>query len=179
MSKYVLVYLPRGEVESYHNDLVNLVGPKFGENFLIENPRPSHVTLKAPFYMDDISKVEAVLEKFVKKCKPSEIIVEGFDKFGQRVAFLNTIFSEDGKEIQKELLSTLKDFKELEFGEFDLKWHPHLTIAYGNTPENFDKIWEYLQVLPKPKFNLKFDNISLLKKVKNCWEVHKIFEITK
>jgi 2'-5' RNA ligase len=177
MSKYVLVYLTRGEVEKYHNQLVSEVGPKFGENFMIGNPRPSHVTLKSPFYMENTSKIEAVLEKFVKKQKSSEIKIVDFGNFHERVAFLKTDFSAAGKEMQKELLSELKDFPELEFGEFDLKWHPHLTIAYGNVPETFEKIWEYLQTLSKPKFDLKFDNISLLKKVQNRWEVYKIFEI--
>ena len=177
MAKFVLVYLPRGEIEKYHSNLVNVVSQKFGEKYLIENPRPSHITLKEPFFLDDIAPMEKFLETFVKKYKPSNVEINDFGGFNQFVIFLDTKFSEEGMKLQKELLNELKIFKELEFGKFDLEWHPHLTVSYANTPEIFEKIAEYLQELPTPKFSLKFDNIALLEKVKNCWEVHKIFEV--
>lgn len=177
MSKYVLVYLPRGEIEKYHSNLVNIVGPKFGENYLIENPRPSHVTLKEPFVIKDILPIEKFLEIFVKKYLSSNIEIEGFANFNRFVVFLNTKFSEEGMELQKQLISELGNFEEMEFGKFELEWHPHLTVSYANSPENFEKIATYLEGLPSPKFEVKFDNIAILEKVNNLWEIHKIFEI--
>ena len=47
--KYVFVYLIRGKVERYHQELIKTVGPKFGENYMIDNPLPSHITIKSPF----------------------------------------------------------------------------------------------------------------------------------
>jgi 2'-5' RNA ligase len=177
MGKYVLVYLPSKEVEDYGSKLVREVGPKFGENYLIENPRPFHVTLKSPFYMENTAELEKVLEKFVKNNNVSKIEVEGFNNFRRFVAFLDVHFSKEGIEMQKKLLEEVKVFKEIELKEFDLKWHPHLTISYGNTPESFDGIWEYLQNLPVPKFKMNFDNITLLKKVEKGWKVYRRFYI--
>ncbi|MBP7708273.1 2'-5' RNA ligase family protein [Candidatus Pacearchaeota archaeon] len=177
MGKYVLVFLPNAEVTEYGDKLVAEVGPKFGEYHLVENPRPFHVTLKSPFYMEDTVELEKVLAEFASKCKSSNVDVSGFDNFRRSVAFLNTTFSKAGIELQKNLIEAIKGIKGLYFGEFDLQWHPHLTIAYGNLPPTFDKIWEYLQSLPVPKFKLKFDNITLLKKEGNEWKIYKRFDI--
>ena len=37
MGKYMIVYLPSKEVTKYNQQLVEEVGPKFAENYLIEN----------------------------------------------------------------------------------------------------------------------------------------------
>jgi 2'-5' RNA ligase len=90
---------------------------------------------------------------------------------------LKTDFSKEALQIQKNLLDAIKGFPEIQIEEHDLEYHPHLTIAYGNSKESFDGIWDYLQSLPVPKFDMKFDNVSLLKKVGGLWEVYKRFEI--
>jgi 2'-5' RNA ligase len=177
MSKYVLVYLPSKEVSDYNQKLVAEVGPKFGENFIIENPRPPHATLKSPFYMEDISKLEDVLAAFTARQKIADLNVEGFDNFRGKVAFLNVIFSDEAKEMQKALLEEIKVFPEIVLDDFDINHRPHLTVAYGNTPESFEKIWEYLHGQPVPKYDLKLDNITLLKKVGNEWKIHRRFDI--
>ena len=37
-------------------------------------------------------------------------------------------------------------------------------------------IMEYVKSLPEKKFEMKFDNIALLRKNKNVWEVYKVYE---
>lgn len=173
----MIVYLPSKEVTKYNQQLVEEVGPKFAENYLIENPRPPYITLKSPFYMEDTSTMETALANFVKKCKPAEVELDGFGSFNSKVSYLKINFSAEAIQIQKELLKEISNFKEIYLKEFDTEFKPHLTVAYGNTPEIFDNIWEYLQQMPQPNFKMKFDNITLLKKVKNEWQIYKEFKI--
>jgi len=174
--KYVIVYLIEGEVEKFHQRLVRTVGPKFGEKHLVENPRPSHVTLNSPFQFDNLKELEKIIRLFANKNNSSVLEIDGFGNFRRFVAFLNTKFSEKGIKIQKKLIRELKSLG-LEPHEFDKKWKPHATIAYGNTKKNFDNIWNYLKKLDKSKFKIRFDNITILKKPRKYWKVHKIYRL--
>ncbi len=175
--KYSIFYLIRGEAEKYHQSLVRKVGPMFGENYLVENPLPSHVSLKGSFESDKIKEIEKLLEDFVESLKPVEIKIEGFDNFRKFVAFLKIEFSKNAINAQRELVEKLQEVG-IDPKEHDLDFKPHATVSYGNTPETFDKIWGYLQGMDKPEFNLKFDNITIMKQNKNgLWEIYRMFEI--
>ncbi|MFA7707793.1 MAG: 2'-5' RNA ligase family protein [Candidatus Pacearchaeota archaeon] len=175
--KYVLVYLIRGKAEKYHQKLVKSVGPKFGEDYMIKNPLPSHITLKSPFKKEQMKYLEKALKKFAEEHKATKIKINGFGNFRRFVAFLKIKFSKEAKKIQKELLETIQTFKDIEISEFDRKYKPHSTITYGNTSKSFNKIWDYLSKLDKPKFNLSFDNITILKKPREYWKIHRIYEL--
>jgi 2'-5' RNA ligase len=175
--KYVIVYLINGKPERYHHKLVREVGPKFGERYLIENPRPSHVTLKYPFELKNSKKLEKFLREFAHRQKIHKIKIYGFGNFERHVAFLNTKFSKQAYYVQKSLIKELQKIKGIKARKFDKNFEPHLTIAYGNTKKNFDSIWNYLKKFNKPNFNLKFDNIAILKQSGKYWKVYKVFKI--
>ena len=175
--KYVIVYLIKGKAGKYNQKLIKIVGPKFNELHIVKNPRPPHITLKSPFEATKIKDVENILKEFVKKQKSVKININGFGNFRRFVAFLKVNFSKEAKKIQKNLIKELKNIKWMKFHEHDLKWKPHATIAYGSNKKNFNRIWDYLIKLNKPKFDLKFDNITLLIKKGNTWKVYKEFRI--
>lgn len=173
--KYSIFYLIRGEAGKYNQKLVKKVGPMFGENYMVENPLPAHVVLKYPFETNNIKIVEDLLKEFVKDKKPSKISIEGFGNFRRFVAFMKTKFSPEARKIQKQLIKALEKIG-IEPQEFDKKFKPHATIAYGNKKETFDGIWDYLKTLRKPRFNMVLDNIAIMKKGKP-WKVYREFKI--
>mgnify|MGYP001608287005 CR=1 FL=1 len=175
--KYVLVYLIRGSAERLHQKLVKYVGPKFGENYMIENPLPSHITLKSPFKTRQIKELEKKLYRFTKEHTATKIQIDGFGNFRKFVAFLKINFSKQSKQIQKDLLIAIKNIKGVEITESDKKIKPHATIAYGNNNKSFKEIWNYLMKLDKPNFDLKFDNITILKKSMKYWRIHKVYNL--
>ena len=77
----MLAYLIRGEAQKYHQELVQTIGPKFGEMQLIEHPIPSHITLKAPFHTDDITQLADIVLKSSREQTKSRISLGGFDIF--------------------------------------------------------------------------------------------------
>lgn len=175
--KYVLVYLIRGKAEKYHQKLVKEVGPRFGESYMIENPLPSHITLKSPFQLDNSKELENTLSLFAKKHKKVKIKINNFGNFRRFVAFLKISLPKKVVKIQKDLLKEVKKINGIELHEFDIKWKPHATISYGNTKESFDKIWSYIQTLEKPDFDLSFDNVTILRKPRKRWKVYKIYKL--
>lgn len=177
MGKYSIFYLFNGEARKYQEKLVKEIGPKFGENYVIESKLPAHITLKSPFEIGDIKPVEKVLEEFVKKQKKAKVEIIGFGNFRRFVAFLEFKFSEKAMKIQSEMIKELNKIKEIMMHEYDRVWHPHSTISYGNTPESFDKIWGALMQLEKPKFEIELDNITLMKKGKKYWKIHREFKL--
>ena len=157
--------------------MVKKVGPKFGERKVIDNPIPSHLTLKYPFKTNKISEIEQVIPKYVKKQKPAKMKLEGFGNFRRFVAYSKVVVSIGAIKIQKGLIKELKKIKWLKIEKRESVWKPHSTITFGFTKKSFNKIWDYLQTQEQPEFNLKFDNITIMKKPRKYWKLHKTYKI--
>ncbi|MBI4116913.1 2'-5' RNA ligase family protein [Candidatus Pacearchaeota archaeon] len=157
--------------------LVKEIGPKFGENYVLDSKLPAHITLKIPFNLRNIKELENFLENFVKKLHREEIEIVGFDNFRRFVVFLKFNFSKSALRIQSNLIYEIKKINEIDIDKHDEKWHPHATISYGNTENSFNHIWNYLKKLEKPHFKLYFDNITIMKELKNKWVIHKEFKL--
>jgi len=171
--KYAIVYLLRGKIRGYHKKLVKELAQKFKENYLTKkNPIPPHITLKSPFRTKYIKEIEKIIKDFTKIKKPSKIKIKGFGNFNKSVIFLKTKFSRKGYKVQKELLNKLG----LKTQKFDKKWKPHSTIGFSNTKKRFNQMWKYVKS-KNPKFDLKFDNITILKKPRKYWKIYKTFNI--
>ncbi len=175
--RYSIFYLIKGDAKKYRNKLVRGIGPKFGENYVLDSKLPAHITLKVPFEIRDIKKVEKILDKFSKKHKSKDIEIVGFNHFKGSVAFLKFNFPKYALKVQRELITELEKLKDVSINEHDKKWTPHATISYCNNRENFDKIWDFLNKLEVSHFKLKFDNITIMKKTGKYWKIHKEFKL--
>jgi 2'-5' RNA ligase len=174
--KYGIVYLVRGDAAEYHQNLVKSAGLKFGEMKVLDRNVPVHVTLKFNFFIDDIGQVEEVVKKVTMESKPEKIRFGDFKEFNGIAAVSKNELSEGSLDIQKRLIDGLKAIG-VEIHSRDLDYKPHSTLILGSTKEKFKLIWKYLNSLEKPIFDLKFDNITILRKPKDAWEIHKVFEI--
>jgi len=174
--KLAIIFLLSGPSEKYHKRLVKEVGPKFGEMYLIESTLPSHVTLKIPFTVKNSKKVEKIIERITHDNK-TKIKVGGFGHFRKSVAFMKVNLSKREKQIQKELIIELNKIG-IRPQDHDINWKPHVTISYANKKETFDKIWKHLGKKNERKFEIFFDNISILKKYgEKDWRIYKEFKL--
>ena len=175
--RLALIYLIKGSAEKYHQKLVKEVGPKFGEMHLIEDPLPSHITLKYPFNTRSLKKIETIIEDIVNKNKKTNINVGGFGHFKRLVVFMKVKFTHKEKRIQKELIKELKKIG-VKPQQFDLNFKPHATISYGNKLKTFDKIWGYMKTKKPKNFKIYFDNLTILKRLgEKNWRVYKEFKL--
>jgi len=144
---------------------------------MIETPLPSHITIKYPFKTNNLKNLEKTISTFVKQQKVTKFCIKDFGKFRKFVIFLKPTPLKAFSKIQKQLREELRKSNKIPNRKFDKKFEPHATIGYGNTKESFNKMWSYVKTLKKPKFNLKFDNLTILKKPGRLWKIHKVFEI--
>jgi len=181
--KYAIFYRLKGQAQKTHQRLIKTIGPKFGENFVVEHPIPSHITLKYTFQTTQIKKTEKAIKDFLKTQKPQKFRITGFGYFNRPkydVIYLKVVFS---KQIQKirlglvERVKSEKGIKDLHPRKFDKDPRPHITIVNRIHKKNFNKIWNYLKTQKKPHFNLNFDAIALMKKPKDYWLLYKEFKI--
>lgn len=176
--KYMIAYLPSKEVSDYVTKLINELAEKFDEKYILENPRPVHATLKSPFEIEDIQPIENTIQEFVKEQKIADVSSDGFEDFRGKVFFMRTNFSEGAMQIQKDLIEKLRQFKEIYIDRYDEQFTPHLTVGYANSQESHDGIIDHLNTISEQEFDFKFDNLAILKKVGNAWEIHRRFELT-
>jgi len=178
--RYSIGYLLSGEAGKFHEKKRRELAKKFNEPYLLDNPIPSHSTLKYPFSADkeQIKKIEGMIQVFVKKQNKEKIEIRKINNFHKKVVSLQLDFSKGANKIFRDLVKELGKFDWLEWGEYDkiLDCKFHATLVYGNTPDNFKRIWKEASDL-KPKFDIEFDNIAILKKPRRYWKIHKIYKI--
>ena len=97
------------------------------------------------------------------------------NKFDRHVLYLQVDFSKKAEKIYRELLKELKKIK-MRWTKYDGKTKFHSTLMYCNTLECYKEAWPYVSKL-KPDFNLKFDNITILREMKKGWVVYKTYKI--
>jgi len=178
--KYCIVYLIRGEAGEFQQKILYDVAKKFRIKEAIIRKPPAHLTLKYSFVTNknNINELKKVIELFCIKQKKTKLKIDGFGSFDKEVIFLEPIISDEMRIIHSNFIKELKKLEWLTWKEFDGKnIHFHSTIAMKDFDEKqYKKIMDYVKKF-KPKFNLLFDNITLLKKWKGIWKIHKIFEI--
>ena len=173
--KYAIVCLIKGDAEKFSETIRSDVAKKFNVTRAIKKNPPSHITLKYPFETKKIKELEKIIENFGNSNKRAKYKLNGYDSFGKNVIFIKIEPSNEMTNIHKKLIDELKKIKWMTWKKFDGNVHFHASVAHSDINENnFDEIWNYVNQ-NKPKFDLFFDNITLLKLIDGVWKVHKEF----
>jgi 2'-5' RNA ligase len=171
--QYFVGYLAEGEASDYYKTLTSDLEQRFGIKNL-SNFIPPHFTFRIPFETEKIEEFEQYVDQLTSNVKPVGMSINGFDKLeGKRMTIFLSATSES-----MDTLEGIIDSLEQYDGANKTPKRPlilHTSIARFLSPEQCGDIWNYLQTLPTPQFNLKFDNLTIFKLVEENWEVYKIF----
>ena len=141
---YFIAILPPKKI----SEKVIAIKQEFADRF--ESSRalrpPPHVTLQAPFKMDDKGQVtlEKMLDDFFKPFPVFKIEFNNFGSFANRrnpVIFIHPLPNEMLNNMHKQLMIFLRTqgFSE---ENTSLHFNPHMTVAYRDlTAANFKKAW--------------------------------------
>lgn len=173
---YFIAYLIKGYAKKRHLELTRDLSNIFG----IKDPNltaPPHITIKAPFRIENIDLVENFILDIVKKLRKSKLKLESYGNFDKNVLFVNVKESQEMKNDINYFLKKLKDeriveWKDHEVGNLKL----HATLGKKDIKNKFEKIKEYLDNIIF-SYDLEFDNIAILRHEKGKWQVHKEYEI--
>ena len=177
--RHIIAHLIRGEAGKYHQNLTKELTEKL-DAFPIHDRIPPHLTLKRWFDLDEesMNSLHRLLDDFVSSHKQSDYSFTSFGHFGTDVIYVDAIPSKEMSEDVLELMKKLHKVEGLEFDEFDNGSDFHATVAFGALKSfDYDKVWNYLQTTKQPNFNMRFDNIAILKKPIDKWVVDRVWEI--
>ena len=177
--RHIIAHLVRGEANDYLTSLSKDLVNKF-DVFPIHNRIPFHLTLKRWFELSDVDmqKLYALLDDFAQSHTQSDYIMNKFGNFREDVLFLDVESSEKMQRDVFELLDILHTHPRLTFDEYDNGSDFHATLTMSALkPFDFQAITDYLNTVVQPNFNLKFDNIAILRKPETEWVVDRIWEL--
>jgi hypothetical protein len=80
----------------------------------------------------------------------------------------------------RDLMDALHGVKDMTFDEYDaIEGDFHATVAMrALKPFDFNQTWEYLQTQRALDFNMKFDNVAVLKKDGDKWVAERVWELS-
>lgn len=175
----VIAHLVRGAAKDYHVALTKTLVEKF-DVFPIHDRIPPHLTLKRWFELsdEDMDVLYGLLDGFVSTHTQSSYEMKRFGNFREDVIFLDAVPSKKMQKDVLELMDTLHTHPNLEFDEYDNGGEFHATLAMSALkPFDYDAIRKYLGTIEQPDFDMKFDNIAILKKLENTWVVDRVWEL--
>lgn len=138
---------------------------------------PAHITLKAPFKIDDLLLPALLdnLKEFSDVQSPFQIHLSQFGAFPPKVIFIEVANPDPVKKLQRQLSKTLqKDLLPKE--ENPRRFRPHITLATRDlSRSSFDLAWKDLQ---KKDFSASFeaDSVVLFQHNGKIWDTQKEFK---
>ena len=114
----------------------------FGSGHALNSP--AHITLIPPFFAtaEEIERFSSALENLMAEKEIPEIRLNGFDKFGRRVIFVDVEKNSGLERLQQEIFDLFKQH----FPHYRKpnRFHPHVTVAFKDLREDvFDEAWQY------------------------------------
>jgi 2'-5' RNA ligase len=177
MNRYSIVHIPQGEIENYFNKITLELDEKFHIGNLSKKIF-QHITLRYPFETDNegIKKIEEDIKKFLIDTSSFTYTAQGFSRFLNNSKTIFIAVQDNNKicDLRQDIMRVLE--VQDEEGQFLHTYHPHISIVRDVHPESSEKVLGYVQSLPVPHFDLRFDNIAIIVKINGIWQVHTLFK---
>ena len=178
--RHIIVHLIRGDAKEAHEAITKDLVEKF-DAFPIHDRIVPHLTLKRWFELDEtgMGEVYKALDEFATSHTQSDYRLHGFNNFGEGVIYVDVDPSEKMTQSAGELMSALRGIKDMTFDEYDaIEGDFHATVAMrALKPFDFKETWDYLLTQKALDFNMKFDNVAVLKKDNDKWIAERVWEL--
>lgn len=177
-TKYFIGFLLEGDAAAWHIETAKKISDTFN-TWEIYKKIPPHVTVFQTFETKDVVSIKELLEIQSRRVSiPGNLTLSGFDHFENNVVFAKVVDVDVSiwfvvEQIKKEIKNVLGIAKE----KFSV-WSPHVTLANHVTPEEIERIWNYVQTLEQPTFTLPFNNITVFRfEGEQKWVVEQTFRL--
>ncbi|MEI6346055.1 MAG: 2'-5' RNA ligase family protein [bacterium] len=176
----IIVHLLRGNAARAHEDITKDLTSKF-DTFPLHDRITPHLTIKRWFELDDkgMKALYLCLDNFIQSQNQSDYVLSGFGSFGKEVIYVDVVPSKETLSTVHDLMNKLRDIQGLTFDKFDeIEDDLHATVAMtALKPFDYEQIWSYLKAGVQPNFNMKFDNLAVLKRTEDRWVTERVWEI--
>lgn len=178
--RHIIVHLIRGEAKEAHEAITRDLVEKL-DAFPIHDRIVPHLTLKRWFELNEegMGEVYKVLDEFAASHSQSDYRLHGFNNFGEGVIYVDIDPSQEMSDSARDLMNALHTVKDMTFDEYDaIEDDFHATVAMGALkPFDFKETWGYLLTRRPLDFDMKFDNIALLRRDTDKWVPERVWEL--
>ncbi len=175
--KYFVAHLLTGDARAYHEGLTRDLAARF-RVVPLHKRIPAHLSLKIPFEADEhsIREIEEILADFCMRQAPAPLTYSGFGHFNARTVYLDVEHDSRALNLVHACVEELAT---------RAPWLPettrrgtklHASVARFLGRKQFSRVWGHLHKR-KPRFRSAFDNIAILKRTEERWEVHALMEL--
>ncbi len=133
---------------------------------------PPHITLVPPFKCDyeTEKKILYSLEEIAKSTKEFYITLNGFNRFGEKVIFVDVERNEELFQLRDKVMSYMESILP-DLKNNSSKFRPHLTIAFRDLKkEIFPEAWKYFSKIEYYRI-FKAPDIKLLRHNGKKWKI--------
>jgi 2'-5' RNA ligase len=176
----IIVHLIRGQAGKMHEAITRDLADKF-DAFPIHDRIVPHLTLKRWFELDEtgMENLHQTLDTFTKNQNQSTYNLGGFNHFGEDVIYVDVKPSPEMSSTTRELMTALHSIDGMTFDEFDEEEDDfHATVVMGALKSfDYNQVWKYLNETEGIHFDMKFDNIAVLKRDMDKWVVDRVWDL--
>ena len=173
--QYLIAHMLSGEAANYHGELSDRVARERKLTPVRTRIEP-HLTLKAPFDAEDVSRIENILEEFSHKELPQPYTLVGFESFDGKVLYMHVDAPKQTHMLVRRLQDQLRNVPWLTFKKTEFPVTLHATVVYPKSREQCKEILKDLQK-EKFRFDCQLYSIALLQKSIDKWELIKEYQL--
>ncbi len=165
-------------VDDATHNLVRRLQLRVVEELGVKNPalkQVPHVTLKQPFHAKTLEPVEAYFDELVAVVESFPVELRGLGWFDEdRVVFLDVVPDPRLETLRRRILADLGErFRVKPRDIEDDRYHLHLTLAYGLTPEDYERTRALLVAEEPLSQRFTLDTLGLFYYTGEEWVVYK------
>ena len=178
LSKYFVAVIPPQPLYDEVRKLKEQFRDEYGSSAALRSP--AHITLHMPFLWPDrkLPELVQVLDETCGTLSGTEVVLNGFGAFGERVIFIQAESSSGLRDIRDALVWNFRTKLNLLNADYkDLPFHPHMTVAFRDLKkEAFHDAWSKFRIA---KFTGAFPvtSVCLLKHDGRIWKEWKYFSL--
>src|SRR3989344_2014218 len=129
-----------------------------------------HLTFKAPFEFENINTLTDHLKEFCQTQKAGNIKIDGYIQLHDRTIGWKAVSDKKSILFVRNLIAFINSIPGLpQDDRTNREESLHASVARFLTPEKLAAIWEYLQTVEKPQYQMKLGAISIYHKVADKW----------
>jgi 2'-5' RNA ligase len=176
--RYFIGNLIRGEAAEFYKATCADLSSRFGIDDVSTIVAP-HITVKSPFERPGVEAIDDLVS-LLSEAPPIPFTLSGWGHFTTRTIYIDA--KEPTTEVKNYIKSVLLQLQSLGLSnrEQDDSMHIHMSIARFLKPDQYEQVWNYLQPLPSPVFDINFDNLTIFTKEKKedkAWKILKTFPL--
>ena len=163
MTHYLIEFRFSGRLKHQIRDLIHNISKNHNVHGATRRRVIPHITLVGALTTENEKRLIREFNDIVSRYSPPSFRLDGFGTFDNRVIFVKIRPSEELQNLRNDLVASLNKFCTLDQNDFKRKYEPHVTLAFKDIGDKFNKILEHLKSWKIPQMEHYVIRVTLIK----------------